>query len=246
MIVHLVLGLSAALVAAGFVVRRRAFVLGQGLIVAGCAACAGCMIWQLRQNVLALPAKGPDRNQALVSYFLAGQVLREAGGRPGPIALLFPPETVMDAETVGTFSGTFSRVLRGASGLQTRTIALDAPPRAARSGDIPLAAFQQAISNAAPAAAYVSFAGVPAGIDSILAAPEPGRPKWYVFDPWGTTNWLAALRKGSIQAVIVPRPGVRLELAPEESGEPQEAFRRLYLMATPATADRIAGELRTK
>lgn len=246
MIIYLVLGLSAALVAAGFAVRRRAFILGQGLIVAGCAACAGCLIWQLRQNVLAPSGKGPDRNQALVSYFLAGQVLREAGGRQGAIALLFPPESAMDAESVGTYSGTFSRVLRGASGLQTRTIALDAPPRAARSGNIPLEAFQQAISNAASAVAFVSFAGVPAGIDPILPAPEPGRPKWYVFDPWGTTNWLAALKKGSIHAVIVPRPGVRLESAPEASGEPQEAFQRLYLMATPATADRIAGELRIK
>ena len=102
------------------------------------------------------------------------------------------------------------------------------------------------MSNAPPAVAYVSFAGVPADIENLLAMARPQSPACFVFDPWGTTNWLTALKQGRIRTVIVPRPGVNSPAGGEIVGEPNEVFNRLYLMATPATADQTAAQLGVK
>jgi hypothetical protein len=238
--------LALAVAGLGYLVRRRSFFWGQVMLIAGCLGCAGCVAWQVRQNLFSPSAKGPDRGQAVVGYFLANQVLSEAGNQQGAVALFFPPDSVMDAETVGTYAGTFSRVLRGFPGLKVQVLTLVVPSKAAKAGLIPLAAFQQATSNAPPAMAYVSFAGVPADIENFPPTAGERGPGLFVFDPWRTTNWLSALRKGRVRIVIVPRPGVHPAPDSEISGEPQEVFRQLYLMATPATADKIAAELGSK
>ncbi len=238
--------LALAVAGAGCLVRRRSFLWGQRMIIAGCLGCVGCVAWQIRQNLFSSSAKGPDRGQAVVGYFLANQVLGEAGNQQGAVVLFFPPDNVLDAETVGTYAGTFSRVLRGFPGLKVQVLTLAAPAKAAKAGLIPLAAFQRATSNAPPAVAYVSFAGVPADIENFLPTAGPRGPGFFVFDPWRTTNWLGALRKGQVRSVIVPRPGIHPDPDSEISGEPHEVFNRLYLMATPATADKIAAELGSK
>jgi len=242
----LFIALATALAAAGFFVRRRSFPAGQSMIVIGCLGCAGSLVWQLRENVFTPSGAGPDRGQAVVSYYLASQVLGETAGKQGAVLLFFPPENVLDAETVGTYAGTFSRVLRGFTGLNVQSVTLEVPSRAAKAGQIPLSAFQQAASNAPAAVAYVSFAGVPVEIENFLATEAHSGRGLFVFDPWGTTNWLPALKKGLIRSVIVPRPGVRSGPNSEISGEPQEVFSRLYLMATPATADKVASEIGVK
>jgi hypothetical protein len=224
-------------------VRRRSYLWGQVLLVAGCLGCARCLAWQIRQNLFSTSSKGPDRGQAVVGYFLANQVLGEAGNQQGSVVLFFPPDSVLDAETVGTYAGTFSRVLRGFPGLKVQMLTLAVPSKAAKAGLIPLAAFQQATSNAPPAVGYVSFAGVPADIENFLPTAGQRGPGFFVFDPWRTTNWLGALRSGRVRSVIVPRLGVRTAPDSEISCEPREVFSRLYLMATPATADKIAAEL---
>jgi hypothetical protein len=238
--------LALAVAGSGYLVRRRSFFWGQVMLIAGCLGCAGCLAWQIRQNLFSPSAKGPDRGQAVVGYFLANQVLGAAGNQQGPVVLFFPPESVLDAETVGTYAGTFSRVLRGFPGLKVQVLTLAVPSKAAKAGLIPLAAFQRASSNAPPAVAYVSFAGVPPNIEDFLPTAGQRGPGFFVFDPWRTTNWLGALRKGRVRSVIVPRPGVYPAPDSEISGEPHEVFSRLYLMATPATADKIAAELGSK
>ena len=241
-----VLVLALAVAGSGYLVRRRSFFWGQVMMIAGCLGCAGCLVWQIRQNLFAPSAKGPDRGQAVVGYYLASQVLGEAGNQQGSVVLFFPPDSVLDADTIGTYAGTFSRVLRGFPGLKVQVLTLAVPPKAAKAGLIPLAAFQQATSNAPPAVAYVSFAGVPADIENFMPTAGQGGPGFFVFDPWRTTNWLGALRKGRVRSVIVPRPGVHPPPDSEISGAPNELFNRLYLMATPATADNIAAELGSK
>jgi hypothetical protein len=243
---YIFIALAVALAAAGFLLRKKSFLAGQVMIVVGCLGCAGVLVWQLRENVFTPSAQGPDRGQAVVSYYLATQVLGETASKQGSVFLFFPPESVLDSETVGTYAGTFSRVLRGFPGLKVEVLTLDVPSRAAKAGQIPLSAFQQAASNALSAVALVSFAGVPADIEKFLPGESPGGMGMFVFDPWGTTNWLGALKKGRVRSVIVPRPGVRHGAGTEVSGDPQEVFNQLYLMATPATADKIADEMRAK
>jgi hypothetical protein len=243
---YLFIALAVTLAAAGFLVRKKSYIAGQAMIVIGCLGCAGVLVWQLRENVFTPSGAGPDRGQAVVSYYLASQVLGEAANKQGSVILFFPPESVLDSETVGTYSGTFSRVLRGFPGLKVEVLTLDVPSRAAKAGQIPLSAFQRATSNAPSAVAYVSFAGVPADIEKFFPGEAAAGAGMFVFDPWATTNWLGALKKGRIRSVIVPRPGVRHSPGSEISGEPQEVFSQLYLMATPATADKIAGEMGVK
>ncbi len=243
---YLVLFGALAVALVGFVVRRRSAIWGQGMIVLGCLGGIGGIAWQIRQTIFSGETAGPDRGQAVVGYVLANRVLADIGLQPGKVVLLFPPESVLDGETVGTYAGTFSRVLRAFPDLKVEVRTLAVPAKAARTGRLPLKAFQASCSNAPPAVACVSFAGVPADIENLQTAGQQSGPPFFVFDPWATTNWLGALKKGRIRTVIVPRPGVRHAPGSEISGEPQEVFDRLYLLATPASADEIAVALQRK
>jgi len=209
----------------------------------GCVACLG---WQIRQSLFAPTAREPDRGQAVVSYFLANQLLAETGSAEGPVLLFFPPPSVMDEETVGTYAGTFKRVLRGFPGLKVQVLRVDVPKKAAGLGQIPLAAFRQAASNAPAAVACVSFAGVPEDIQGFSSRNSPSTAPFFVFDPWSTTHWLGAMKSGLVRCAIVPRSGPRAVSAEAISGEPREVFERLYQMATPANADEVAAKLNGK
>ena len=243
---YLILGLALAVAGLGCLARRHSPGLSQGMIVCGCVGLVACVGWQVRQNMFSPAANGPDRGQAVVGYFLANHVLNEVGEKDGAILLFFPPERVIDQETAGTYAGTFARVLRGFPGLKVQTLTLGAPTKSAKAGKLPLSSFQQAASGAPPAVAYVSFAGVPFDIENFRSGSQQAGPRWFVFDPWATTNWLGALSKGRVRCVIVPRPGVRHAPGEEISGEPNEVFDQLYLLATPDTADQVAAKMGVK
>jgi len=246
MIYYFLLILVLALAAAGIWMRQRSLFAGQAMMIAGAIGCIACITWQVRHTVLEPAAAGPDRGQAVVGYFLANQVLTEVGNQQGPIVLFFPPESVFDQETVGTYAGTFSRVLRGFPELKVQVLTLTAPAKAAKAGQFPLRAFHEAAAKSPAAVAYVSFAGVPVDITKFQPAGAPATAHFYVFDPWGTTNWLTALHEGAVRRVIVPRPGVRHAPGDEVSGEPGAVFNQLYLQVTPETADQIAASLGRK
>ncbi len=238
--------LTAGVVVAviGLLLRRRSEAWGKGLVIAGCLGCMATLLWQIRESLFTPEAGGPDRGQAVVAYFLANEFLRHPPASPGTVRLLFPPGSVIDEEARGTYAGTFNRVLRPFGEFKTEVLVLSVPDKAAKAGNIPLQTFQAAATNAPGCVACVSFAGVPADIARMLSnGPRPA-PSMFVFDPWGTTNWVAALRSGLIQTVIVPKPGAVRDA--EVSGEPNAVFERLYLMANPATADRIASQLNHK
>ncbi len=243
---YLFLGLALATAGVGFSLRRKFPALAYACIVAGCIGCCAGIGWQLRENVFTPSPSAPDRGQAVVGYFLANQLLREVTAQQGTVLLFFPPESVIDSDAVGVYAGRFGRVLRGVSSLKVETVTLSAAKKAVKSGTIPLESFQRAASNAPPAVAYVSFAGVPADIEQFQRHDVPPNPPFLVYDPWGTTNWSASLKKGSLRCVIVPRPGIKHTAGAEISGEPNEVFRQLYLMATPQTVDQIAAELNAK
>jgi hypothetical protein len=109
-----------------------------------------------------------------------------------------------------------------------------------------LAAFKQALAQAQEAMAVISYAGVPAGFETLFSAGQPASPLFYVFDGDGTTNWLGALKNGRIRAVVVPRPGVDALGGEGIAGMPEAIFERFYLLATPANADEVAAGLKTE
>jgi hypothetical protein len=243
---YLILGAVLATAVTGIWVRCKSSFLGQMMILAGCVGCVACLGWQIRQSLFPPAVREPDRGQAVVAYFLANQVLGEISGVEGRILLFFPPSAVMDEETVGTYAGTFKRVLRGFPGLDVQVLSLEIPKKAAGMGQFPLTAFRQAASNFPSAVACVSFAGVPADIQSFSPANSQPAPPIFVYDPWATTNWLAALKSGVVRCAIFPQPGTRPGPAETISGEPKEVFERLYLMATRSNADEIAAKLTRK
>ncbi len=235
---------ALAVAGLGAWVRRRAASLGHAMIILGVVGCLVCIGWRIRQTLLPPDGSGPDRGQAVVAYYLAQQVLAEVGNQRGSLVLFFPPESVFDADTTGTYAGTFARVLRGFPGLRVEVFALDAPRKAARAGKFTLAAFQQAAFKAnQPIVACVSFAGVPGDIANFATGGSKTEPAFFVFDPWGSTNWVSALKAGRVRSVVVPRPGLNRAASRNISGEPQEVFKQLYFMATPSTADQVAREV---
>jgi hypothetical protein len=243
MIYWLLLLLAVSLGGLGAWLRQRSPLPGNALILVACAGVAGCFVWQVRHTVLQPTVSGPDRGQAVVSYVLANHVMAEVGPRHGTVVLLFPPTSVFDEEAVGTYAGTFSRVLRGFPALKVETITLPAVEKSAKPGLPSLNAFRQAISTKGGAVAYVSFAGLPAGFEELRAATGQESPAFFIYDPWGTTNWLSALRKGWVRTVVLPRPDVRRKASVEVLGAPDELFDQLYLQATPETVEQLAARL---
>jgi hypothetical protein len=230
----------------GVWLRRNFKIAGTLIAAVGLVGCIACLVWRVQSTVMVVGSAGPDRGRAVVGYYLANQVLAEVRHKQGPILLFLPPESVLDEETASTYVGTFNRVLRGFQAVKVEVLNLDVPRKEARAGQISVAAFQKAASNHPSAVAYVSFAGVPADIESYKGAASASGAGFFVFDPWATTNWLGALKKGFVRAVIVPRPGVDAPRGTEISGEPQEVFSQLYMMATPANAEQVAEKLKAR
>jgi hypothetical protein len=228
----------------GCLVRRRSAFWGQSLIVLGCLGCAGALVWQVRQSLFQPQARGPNRAHAVVSFYLANQTLREVAGRHGLVVLIFPPARVLDEETAQSYARGFSPLLlRGHPELEVQVATLEAPAKAGKAGDLPLAAFKQVVARFPNALAFVSYGGVPADIDQLFPPEQTKPPAFCVFDPAGTTHWVSALKKGRVQMVIVPRPGVNPAAMAGIAGAPGEIFSQLYLLATPETADQIAAQL---
>ena len=238
---------ALAVGALGCLLQRRYAKLGGLLILLGCLACAGVVALQLRRTVFAPPVVSLNRSQMIVSYFFGSQAMRELPSRPpGPIVLIFPPESALDARSMQSYVNTFRPTLGVLHDVQElQCVRLDAPAKAAKSGDIPSTAFQSAVAKFPNAAVFVSYAGVPADFERLFPADKTAAP-FFAFDPWRTIHWLAPLKSGKLRAVIVPRPDVDLAAAGDIGGEPSSIFSQLYLMATPANADEIAAKLKAK
>lgn len=244
MMYFLSLVLVLAVAGIGWGIRRRSAVLGQGLIAVGCVGCVAVIGWQVRQSLFPADAKPPNRAHAVVSFFLANQTQREIAGQRGTVVLVFPPTSALDAETAETYANAFrAPLLRGHPELEVQIATLEAAGKAARSGNIPLAAFQQLVAKFPGALAFVCFSGVPVGIETLFPPERPTVPPVFVFDAGGTTNWMRALMQRRIRSVIVPRPDVNPAAMNGIAGLPGEIFGRLYYLATPETAEQIAAKL---
>jgi len=231
----------------GCLLRRRSAFWGQALIVLGCLGCAGILAWQVRESLFSSASKPPNRAHAVVSFYLANQTLRDMAGRRGSVVLIFPPKSVLDQETAESYANAFTPLLlRGHPELDVQVARLEAPAKAAKSANAPLAAFKQVVARFPGALAFVSYAGVPADLDQLFGPDQPSAFPFCAFDPAGTATWLSALKQGRIRFVIVPRPGVNPAAGAALAGPPGEIFDQLYLLATPETADQVAAQLNKK
>ena len=188
--------------------------------------------------------KAPNRAHAVVSFYLANQTLRDVAGRRGQVVLIFPPASVLDEDTAESYARAFSPLLlRGHPELEVQVARLEAPAKAAKSGDLPLAEFKQVAARFPTALAFICYGSVPADIGELFSPEQKNPPALCVYDPAGTTNWAGALKKGLIRLVIVPRPGVDPTRQGGIAGAPGDIFNQLYLLSTPDTADQVAAQL---
>jgi hypothetical protein len=232
--------LLAALLVAGLGVglKRRWPGLGTGLLGLGGLGLIGVIVLQVRQNVFPTDAKTPNRYEMAVSFCLANCLLEDAGVKGGSVVLLFPQRRVMDEDTEQSYEDGFAPPLRhGHGNLALRAVHLEGEAH-------DLSAFKQALAQDQDALAVISFAGAPAGIETL--AGQPKGPLFYVFDADATTNWLSALKTGGIRAAVVPKPGVDALNREKMAGMPDAIFGRFYLLATPANADEVAASLKVK
>jgi hypothetical protein len=231
---------ALAMAGVGGWMSRRGRVWGNAMMGLGGLGLIGIIIWQVRQNVFPPQPKAPGRSEMAVSYVLANCLLGDLAGRGGQVVLLFPPRRVMDADTEGSYEEGFIPALRhGHANLDLKAARLEGA-----NGD--LSAFKQALAQAQEARAVISYAGVPAGIETLFPAGRGESPLFYVFDSEGTTNWLGALQNGRIRAVVVPRPGVDARTGKGIAGMPEAIFERFYLLATAANANEVAAGLKSE
>jgi hypothetical protein len=234
--------LLAALAMAGLGgwMSRRWRVLGQSMLGLGGLGLIGVIVLQVRQNVLPSQPKAPNRYEMAVSYSLANCLLDDFAGKSGKVVLLFPQRSVMDADTEESYEDGFVPPLRhGHVNLDLKAVHLEG-------ANSDLSAFKQALAQAQDALAVISYAGVPAGFETLLPAGQQESPLFYVFDADGTTHWLAALKNGRIRAVIVPRPGVDARSGQGIAGMPETIFEQFYLLVTRGNADEVAAGLKTE
>jgi hypothetical protein len=194
---------------------------------------------QVRQNLFPPQPKAPSRYEMAVTYGLLNSLLEDKPGQSGKVVLLFPPRSEMDAETEQSYEEGFIPLLRHAH------VRLDLQAVRLEGGDADLAAFRQALAQTQEAMAVISYAGVPAGFETLFSGASPESPSFYVFDSAGTTNWLVALKSGRIKAVVMPRPGVDSRHREAITGLPKTIFDRFYLLVTLANADEVAASLKT-
>jgi len=212
------------------------------MVFAG-TGCVSLIVWQVRGTLSTTSSKPPDSYDATTSYILAQQVVRELSNQQGMVLLIYPPARTMDSQTMDDLTYVFARVLRSAPGLHVRTTNLP-DSGSAPTDRLSLADFEQVFPAAPGEVAYVSFAGVPSGIEGLSVFQRQPAPRLLLFDPLGSTDWLPGLKKGVIRCVIVPRPGARAADGGQIQGRPEEVFNRFFLMATPQTADQVAALLR--
>jgi hypothetical protein len=236
--------LLAALVMAGVGIwmSRRWRVLGQVMMALGGLGLVGVVALEVRQYVFSPQPKMPGRREMAVSYCLANCLLGDLAGQSGSVVLLFPQRRLMDADTEQSYEEGFLPPLRHGHGmLRLKALRLEGGERNAGQA---LSAFKEALAQAQEALAIVSYAGVPADFETLISAGQPKIPPLYVFDPRGTTNWLAALKNGRIRVVVLPRPGVDPRSGAAIAGMPDAVFEQCYLLATPANADQVAASLK--
>jgi len=235
-----------AVVGIGYKIRNRWDLPGKLLMLAGGIGCVGLIVWQIRATMGGSSGPQQDRYHAAVSYTMASHVARQMAGQRGQVVLIFPPVRAMDSEAMDTLTYTFARALQSSPSLQLRVTNLVVAGIYKKSGRFTLAAFEQAFGVLSNEVAYVSFAGVAPGIEDLPLFKRERAPQLFVFDPLGTTDWLAGLKRVVIRRVIVPRPDARPAKGKEIDGRPEEIFQRFFLMATPETADQIAAQLNSK
>jgi hypothetical protein len=236
--VFVLLVAALALAGVGAWASRRSRLAGQALMGLGGLGLIAVIVWQVRQNVFQPQPRARNRSEMAVSYALANCLLENLADQSGKVVLLFPARRDIDEHTEESYEDGFLPPLRHGRGkLDLKAVHLEGA-----TGD--LSAFKQALAESQDALAVVSYAGVPAGFETLVPAGKTVGPQFFVFDSEGTTHWLGALKSGRIRAVVVPRPGVDARAAGDIAGMPETVFDRFYLLATAANADEIAASLK--
>lgn len=220
----------------GYGLKSKSAQAGNGIAAVGTLVALGLMISDFARE---FSGSGKvDRYQGVVGYMMGQNFLRMVPAKTGEVVLIFPPDAAYSTDALDSLFDTFARVLQPFSGLEIKDVSVEVKASDAREGNIPAAAFDQALSEFPNAMAYVSFAGTPSdGADlkvwTTTANGEEGvRKPFFVYDPAGTENWRKPLEAGHIALVIRPKPGVEHD-GEKVIGPPNEIFDQFFEYVRP-------------
>ena len=239
---YLILAGFLAAAGIGYRIQNRWEFPGKLLMIAGGLGCVGLIIWQVRGAIAGSSTPQLDRYQLIV----LPNLLRLESERRHILQKRRWFDDGFGFEREGREARLQPRKAEQIAEHGARVTNLVATGKSNKRGQFSLAAFEQACAARSNEVAYVSFAGVPAGIEELSILKQGRAPQLFVFDPLGTTDWLAGLKLGMIRRVVVPRPDAQPARNVEVDGRPDEIFQRYFLMATPETADQVAAQLNTK
>ena len=176
-----------------------------------------------------------------VSSCLANRIVRDLAGQSGNVVLLFPRRRLMDADTEQSYEEGFTLPLRhGHGNLHLKALHLEA---AKGKAGYDLSAFKQAMEQAQDALAVVSYAGAPAGFDTLFSPGNRKPPLSMSLTPKERPIGLARSRlAASGPWSCLGREWTRA-LGQAVAGMPGAIFERFYLLATPETAEQVAAQL---
>jgi len=237
-------GVAVAVV--GWLLRGRLPRFGTALIGAGAWGCIGLAGWQLVGSFSGGGFTVTHRSQSALAYVTAQRMLQDLEVTEGNVTLIFPPDAAAENGALDSFYEAFARVLLRSPKLRIQEVSLRLSSREARRGRIPFAAFEEAAESKPQSAALVSCVGWPAEGERLSVMSRVPRPNLYVYDPFGGTNWISALKAGLINLVVIPRTGTPASAGGPNVGDPGTIFRRDFLAITPETVNEFISDLQLR
>jgi len=231
---------SFAAAGIGLAVRRRSSGLGQGLIIAGCIGCVAAIGWQVRSTMFTAESGLPKRAHLVVGATMASGVQSAIYGQRGAVVMVFP-KSLSDSTVESYADALGGLLLRGHREWDLEVTKVDVPSKELKAGTLSQDKFKQVMAQYPKAIAFVSFAGVPAGVETLF--PAGAIPPIFVYDGTRGESWVEPLKQRRLRAVVVPRPEANFDKAEDMSGPAGEVFAQLYYMATPENAAEIAAKL---
>jgi hypothetical protein len=236
------LAIFAAVGLAGGWLRARSPRVGTALLAVAVIGFLGALIEQVVVATRGSRAPAVDRHGAALAYFLGHAAVPEVAAHPGTVAIVLPTETPGNRTTLNSLFDTLARVLSPIPGIQIQEVTVAVRAAEIQRGDLPLAAFTNALAGVTNLSVWFSFVGIPRDLASAAALPGRG----FAYDPSGGTAWLELLKAGHLQRVVVPRPVTDAGETRPAAGPPDEIFAAHFLMATPVNADAVAARLRNQ
>lgn len=221
--------------------RNRAGIVLLGL-AAVCAVVPNLWLYLQRERGSQVPVTA--RNFSILGWVMGEWAQEALGTQRGTVLFLLPPESVMPRAARLSAQAAFLDNFREDRPV-SREVVVAGPAAGATLQVTGAAEFERALGTLGGVAIVVSFVGIPEKFETSAFAGKTPRPLLFAYEPNPGGHWLAAVKAGIVQRMVLPKPGVDPAKF-SAVGPPQEVFPELYLSVTAENADEIASRTRGK